>query len=65
MHSADYNLPTAIIMGSEEDGISKEFLKMSDVKVKIPMKGKIASLNVSVAAGIIIYEAIRQRNKYK
>jgi 23S rRNA (guanosine2251-2'-O)-methyltransferase len=65
MHTADYTSPTAIIMGSEEDGISQEFLKMSDAKVKIPMKGKISSLNVSVAAGIIIYEAIRQRADYK
>ena len=61
MYKADYTAPTAIIMGSEEDGVSQEFLKMSDIKVKIPMKGEIASLNVSVAAGIIIYEAIRQR----
>lgn len=61
MYKADYTSPTAIIMGSEEDGVSQEFLKMSDIKVNIPMKGEIASLNVSVAAGIIIYEAIRQR----
>ena len=65
MYNVDYTSPTAIIMGSEEDGISPELLKMCDAKVKIPMKGKIASLNVSVAAGIIIYEAIRQRADYK
>jgi 23S rRNA (guanosine2251-2'-O)-methyltransferase len=49
-------------MGSEEDGVSPEFLKMSDARVKIPMRGKIASLNVSVATGVILYEVIRQRN---
>ena len=61
MYKPDYTPPTAIIIGSEEDGISPEFLKMSDAKAKIPMLGKIASLNVSVATGIILYEAIRQR----
>jgi len=62
MYKADYTPPTAIIMGSEEDGVSPEFLKMSDARVKIPMRGKIASLNVSVATGVILYEALRQRN---
>ena len=62
MYKADYSIPTAIIMGSEEDGVSAEFLKMCDTKAKIPMSGKIASLNVSVATGVILYEAIRQRN---
>jgi len=61
MYKPNYTPPTAIIMGSEEDGVSPEFLKMSDARVKIPMSGKIASLNVSVAAGVILYEAIRQR----
>jgi 23S rRNA (guanosine2251-2'-O)-methyltransferase len=49
-------------MGSEEDGISPQLLKEADHLAKIPMKGKISSLNVSVAAGISIYEAIRQKN---
>ena len=53
--------PLAVIMGSEENGISPEYLKLCDEKVKIPMTGKIASLNVSVATGIIMYEIIRQR----
>ena len=60
IYKSDFTNPTAIIMGSEEDGISPEFLKMSDSKVKIPMNGKISSLNVSVVIAIIIY-AIRQR----
>jgi len=61
MYKPDYTPPTAIIMGSEEDGVSPEFLKMCDARAKIPMSGKIASLNVSVATGVILYEAIRRR----
>ena len=61
MYKADYTTPTAIIIGSEEDGVSPEFLKMCDARAKIPLAGKIASLNVSVATGVILYEAIRQR----
>ena len=62
MYKPNYTPPTAIIMGSEEDGVSPEFLKLCDGKAKIPMNGKIASLNVSVATGVILYEALRQRN---
>lgn len=50
----------AIIMGSEEDGIANDLINMSDITAKIPMKGKIASLNVSVAAGMVLYEKLRQ-----
>lgn len=57
----DFTVPTAIILGSEENGISNEFLQKSDAKTKIPMMGEIGSLNVSVAAGIILYEAVSQR----
>jgi len=59
----DFSTPVAIIMGSEEDGISPEYLKRCDSTVKIPMQGKVSSLNVSVATGMILYEAIRQRTK--
>ena len=62
MYKPNYTTPTAIIIGSEEDGVSPEFLKMCDTRAKIPMNGKIASLNVSVATGVILYEAIRQRD---
>tara|TARA_B100001250_G_C19557654_1_gene681893 strand:- start:18 stop:776 length:759 start_codon:yes stop_codon:yes gene_type:complete len=62
MYKSDYTSPTAIIIGSEENGISTELLKMTDTKAKIPIYGKISSLNVSVASGIILYEVIRQRN---
>ena len=58
---AAYNDPVAIVMGSEEDGISDEIIKKADEIVRIPMVGKIGSLNVSVAAGMILYEAVRQR----
>jgi 23S rRNA (guanosine2251-2'-O)-methyltransferase len=61
-YSNDYNLPVAIIMGSEENGISPEYLKLCDAHAKIPLSGDIGSLNVSVATGIILYEAVRQRN---
>jgi 23S rRNA (guanosine2251-2'-O)-methyltransferase len=53
--------PIALIMGSEEKGISNSLLKISDRLVKIPMYGKIESLNVGVAAGILCYEVVRQR----
>ena len=61
IYQLNFNLPTAIIMGSEEDGISTEYLKLCDYKAKIPMNGTIGSLNVSVSAGVILYEAVRQR----
>ena len=61
MYEADFTVPTVLIMGSEEDGISQELLGLSDTMVKIPMAGNIESLNVSVSAGVVIYEAIRQR----
>jgi 23S rRNA (guanosine2251-2'-O)-methyltransferase len=61
IYETDLSGPVAIIMGSEEDGISPEYLSLCDTICKIPMEGKIASLNVSVSAGVIIYESLRQR----
>lgn len=61
IYQTDLTIPTAIIMGSEEDGISDEYLKLCDYKVGIPMKGNIGSLNVSVSAGVVLYEAVRQK----
>ena len=52
--------PTAIIMGSEEDGISNDIMKMADARVSIPMAGTISSLNVGVAAGMVLFERLRQ-----
>ena len=63
IYKADFNSPLAIILGSEEDGISPELLKAADMLVRIPLKGKVGSLNVSVAAGVAMYEAIRQKVK--
>lgn len=62
LYDADLKGPLAIIMGSEEDGISEEYLKLCDAMVKIPIVGKIESLNVSVSAGIVLYEVLRQRS---
>ena len=61
VYSAEMDIPTAIVMGSEEDGISQELLNLADQQVKIPLSGNIDSLNVSVAAGIVLYECVRQR----
>ena len=58
---ANYTEPTCIIMGAEDKGVSYENLALCDEWIKIPMKGTIESLNVSVAAGVLIYEAVKQR----
>jgi len=58
---ADFTKPTAIVMGSEEDGVSGEYLKLCDQQLVIPLLGNIQSLNVSVACGVVLYEAVRQR----
>lgn len=59
----DFQIPTVLIMGSEEDGISDGLLERSDVAVRIPMVGQVSSLNVSVAAGMLLYELVRQKNQ--
>ena len=61
IYTPDYTVPTAIVMGSEEDGIRNEIIRISDHLAKIPMFGEIESLNVSVSTGVILYEAVRQR----
>ena len=57
----DYTGPVAIVMGAEDVGISPEILRVSDTLAAIPQLGNIGSLNVSVAAGVMIYEVVRQR----
>jgi 23S rRNA (guanosine2251-2'-O)-methyltransferase len=57
----DFKMPLALLMGSEEDGISQEYFSYCDAHISIPMKGKTGSLNVSVATGVILYECLRQR----
>ena len=59
----DYKMPVAVVMGNEEKGIRKLVADNCDFLVKIPMKGKIDSLNVSVSTGVILFEINRQRLK--
>jgi 23S rRNA (guanosine2251-2'-O)-methyltransferase len=58
----DFKEPVAIVMGSEEKGIYPALIKVCDEKFKIPMTGDFESLNVSVATGMILYEAMKQRH---
>jgi len=60
-YQTDFTVPTAILLGSEDQGVELEYLRISDKLVKIPILGEIDSLNVSVAAGILIYEAVKNR----
>ena len=62
IYELDFKLPTAVIMGSEDVGISTSLLKIADHRVRLPMKGSISSLNVSVASGVFLYEILRQRS---
>ncbi|MCU0439805.1 MAG: 23S rRNA (guanosine(2251)-2'-O)-methyltransferase RlmB [Raineya sp.] len=61
LYDIDMTVPTAIVMGAEDIGISNDIIKSADALAKIPMFGQISSLNVSVSAGVILYEAVRQR----
>lgn len=62
---ADFRVPSAIVVGPEATGLSEEWRKNAAHNIRIPMQGKIDSMNVSVAAGILIFEAKRQRNHSK
>jgi 23S rRNA (guanosine2251-2'-O)-methyltransferase len=62
-HKTDYTTPVCIIMGSEDTGIDPEILRICDELVKLPILGKISSLNVSNAAAVFLYEAVRQRGE--
>jgi 23S rRNA (guanosine2251-2'-O)-methyltransferase len=61
IYDIDFNEPVAIIMGSEDRGVNPSVIKIVDEKAKLPMFGTIESLNVSVACGAFLYEALRQR----
>ncbi|BAV94252.1 23S rRNA (guanosine(2251)-2'-O)-methyltransferase RlmB [Ichthyobacterium seriolicida] len=61
LYEIDFSIPSAIVMGSEEDGISPAYLKKIKERASIPMEKGISSLNVSVACGVFLYEAVRQR----
>ncbi|MCT1526904.1 23S rRNA (guanosine(2251)-2'-O)-methyltransferase RlmB [Sphingobacterium hotanense] len=62
IYDVDYTGPSCVIMGAEDVGVSDDLIRISDKLAKIPMFGEIGSLNVSVSAAVVIYEAIRQRN---
>ena len=64
-HDKDFTQPTAIIMGTEADGLTEKWLKNADEQIIIPMSGEIDSLNVSTSTAILVFEAMRQRNFYK
>lgn len=61
LYEADFTLPAAVVMGSEDKGISAQLFEYIDHPVAIPQYGTISSLNVSVASGVILFEALRQR----
>ena len=61
-YQKNFAQPTAIIVGDEATGLSDEWVQAADNRIKIPMLGRIDSLNVSVSAAVLLYEAIRQRN---
>ncbi len=61
VYEVDFKMPTALLMGSEGDGLHPKLLKMSDAVAKVPQATNFDSLNVSVAAGVCLYEALRQR----
>ncbi|PXV65530.1 TrmH family RNA methyltransferase [Dysgonomonas alginatilytica] len=60
-HEENYTQPSAIVMGTEADGLTPFWLNNADRRIKIPMRGKIDSLNVSVSTAVITFEAMRQR----
>ena len=62
LYDADFRRPTAIVMGAEDTGVSREVLKLCDEQLAIPMIGRIESLNVSAAAAVMLFEAVRQRS---
>lgn len=62
LYDVDLKGPIAVVMGAEDTGVSPDLFKLADGLVRIPIHGKIGSLNVSVAAGVLIYEVVRQRS---
>jgi 23S rRNA (guanosine2251-2'-O)-methyltransferase len=64
-HKTDYTGPVCIVMGSEDTGIEPEILRICDDLVRLPVFGKISSLNVSNAAAVFMYEVVRQRGEQK
>ncbi len=63
LYDSKFDKPLALVMGSEDKGVSRAVSKMADRIISIPMLGNISSLNVSVATGVVLFEAVRQRRK--
>lgn len=63
-YDTDMHRPTAIVMGTEATGLTSQWREAADAHIRIPMLGRIDSLNVSVSAAVLMYEAVRQREKY-
>ena len=61
-HQTDLTGPVALLLGAEDTGLPAEYLRMADVVVKIPVKGRVSSLNVSAAAAILMYEIVKQNS---
>jgi 23S rRNA (guanosine2251-2'-O)-methyltransferase len=61
LYGCDFRLPTALVLGAEDTGISRTVLKLTDRQVRIPLQGAIGSLNVSAAAAVALFEIVRQR----
>lgn len=64
-YQKDFTLPTCLLLGNEYEGIAWDYLRLCDDTVRIPMMGTVGSLNVSVAAGITLFEIVKQRNPNK
>ena len=62
-HGTDMTCSTAIVMGTEHDGLTDQWRQAADAHIRIPMLGRIDSLNVSVSAAILMFEAVRQRKR--
>lgn len=62
-HNAKYSYPLILLLGSEQKGLSEEHLAICDQTVKLPMLGKVSSLNLAVAAGVLLYEVMRKQEK--
>ncbi len=63
-YATNLDQPIAIVMGSEDKGVSESLLKLADQRAKLPLLGEIGSLNVSVACGVFLYEVLRQRSAH-
>ena len=61
-HQTDLTGPVALLLGAEDTGLPAEYLRMADLTVKIPVKGKVSSLNVSAAAAVLMYEIVKQKS---